>query len=85
MSLWTRRNVHDASKKCSFILDASRINEHIFGSVRNTVRLDKTRQLHKLLKDYLPYYTRTSLKDIIEVHCKQILCKIMKIALLGNI
>ena len=32
-----------------------------------------------MLRDYfirlLPYYTRTSVKDTIEVHCKQILCK----------
>ena len=50
---------------------------------------DLCRNLRHMLKDYLirllPYYTRTSLKDIIEVHCKQILCNIMKMALLGKI
>ena len=50
---------------------------------------DLCRYLRHMLKDYLIrlllYYTRTSLNDIIKVHCKQILCKIMKIALLGNI
>ena len=46
---------------------------------------DLCRYLRYMLKDYLirflSYYTRTSPKDIIEVHCKQMLSKIMKIAL----
>ena len=47
---------------------------------------DLCRYLRHMLKDYLfrllPYYTRTLLKDITEVHCKQIFCNIMKIVLI---
>ena len=47
---------------------------------------DLCRYLRHMLKDYLirflPYYTRTLLKDITEVHCKQIFYNIMKIVLI---
>ena len=43
-------NVHDASKTCSFILDASRMNEHFLEALKNSVTLDKTRQLHQRIK-----------------------------------
>ena len=50
MSLWTRLKYARRVQRCSFILDVFKMNEHFFWSVENTVKLDKTRQLHQWIR-----------------------------------